>query len=276
MNKKIAVILSAVLMLTMMGCASQDSMTAGQQGVETSAGQQEQGAETSTGQQGAETEAVETVSAETAQVETAPAESAAEGGGETYGSGDITVIFTNDVHCAVSENIGYDGLSAYKKEMESKGYQFEGADASFELLVKRLRGEIEPKFTVKGFKILMDNRLGAMDTEASIKVLDSAGELEQTAADGNGPVNALDKALRKSLIKFFPEINDMKLTDYKVRVFEEKKATASGVRVLIRSTDGKCSWTTVGVSENVVEASLIALVDAIEYKLMISKVNFVP
>ncbi|MBO6149465.1 MAG: metallophosphoesterase, partial [Lachnospiraceae bacterium] len=121
MNKKIAVILSAVLMLTMMGCASQDSMTAGQQGVETSAGQQEQGAETSTGQQGAETEAVETVSAETAQVETAPAESAAEGGGETYGSGDITVIFTNDVHCAVSENIGYDGLSAYKKEMESKG-----------------------------------------------------------------------------------------------------------------------------------------------------------
>ena len=157
------------------------------------------------------------------------------------------------------------------KEMESKGYQFEGADASFELLVKRLRGEIEPKFTVKGFKILMDNRLGAMDTEASIKVLDSAGELEQTAADGNGPVNALDKALRKSLIKFFPEINDMKLTDYKVRVFEEKKATASGVRVLIRSTDGKCSWTTVGVSENVVEASLIALVDAIEYKLMIGE-----
>lgn len=155
------------------------------------------------------------------------------------------------------------------KEMESKGYQFEGADASFELLVKRLRGEIQPRFTVKGFKILMDNRLGDMDTEATVKVLDSEGALEQNAADGNGPVNAIDKALRKSLIKFFPEINEMKLTDYKVRTLDEKSATAAGVRVLIRSTDGKRSWTTVGVSENVVVASLIALVDAIEYKLMI-------
>ena len=157
------------------------------------------------------------------------------------------------------------------KEMESKGYQFEGADASFELLVKRLRGEIQPKFTVNSFKIMIDNRLGEMDTEASIKVLDSSGSLEQTAADGNGPVNALDKALRKSLMKFFPEIDDMKLTDYKVRTLDEKSATAAGVRVLIRSTDGKRSWTTVGVSENVVEASLIALVDAIEYKLMIGE-----
>ena len=157
------------------------------------------------------------------------------------------------------------------KEMESKGYQFEGADASFELLVKRLRGEMDSKFTVEGFKILIDNRLGDMDTEASIKVLDSEGELEQTAADGNGPVNALDRALRKSLIKFFPEINEMKLTDYKVRTLDEKSATAAGVRVLIRSTDGKHSWTTVGVSENVVEASLIALVDALEYKLMIGE-----
>ena len=155
------------------------------------------------------------------------------------------------------------------KEMESKGYQFEGADASFELLVKRLRGELKSKFTVEGFKILIDNRLGDTDTEASIKVLDSEGQLEQTAADGNGPVNALDKALRKSLLKFFPEINDMRLTDYKVRTLDEKSATAAGVRVLIRSTDGKRSWTTVGVSENVVGASLIALVDAIEYKLMI-------
>ncbi len=155
------------------------------------------------------------------------------------------------------------------KEMESKGYQFEGADASFELLVRRLRGEMESRFTVEGFKILIDNRLGEMDSEASIKVLDTEGNLEQTAADGNGPVNALDRALRKSLLKFFPEINEIKLTDYKVRILDEKSATAAGVRVLIRSTDGKRSWTTVGVSENVVGASLIALVDALEYKLMI-------
>ena len=155
------------------------------------------------------------------------------------------------------------------KEMESKGYQFEGADASFELLVRRLRGELDSKFTVEGFRILIDNRIGDMDSEASIKVLDSEGRLEQTAADGNGPVNALDKALRKSLLRFYPQINDLKLTDYKVRILDEKMATGAGVRVLIRSTDGKRSWTTVGVSENVVEASLIALVDALEYKLMI-------
>ncbi len=155
------------------------------------------------------------------------------------------------------------------KEMESKGYQFEGADASFELLVRRLRGEPVSRFTVEGFRILIDNRIGDMDSEASIKVLDSEGRLEQTAADGNGPVNALDKALRKSLKRFYPQINDMKLTDYKVRILDEKMATGAGVRVLIRSTDGKRSWTTVGVSENVVEASLIALVDALDYKLMI-------
>ena len=155
------------------------------------------------------------------------------------------------------------------KEMESRGYQFEGADASFELLVRRLRGELEPKFTVKGFKILIDDRLGDMGSEASIKVLDSEGVLEQTAADGNGPVNALDKALRKSLVRFYPEIDEMKLTDYKVRTLDEKMATAASVRVLIRSTDGSRTWTTVGVSNNVVGASLIALVDALEYKLMI-------
>ena len=157
------------------------------------------------------------------------------------------------------------------KEMESKGYQFEGADASFELLVKRLRGELRPKFTVEGFNILIDGRRGEMRTEASIKVLDSDGTLEQTAADGNGPVNALDKALRKSLAKFFPEIEEIKLTDYKARTLGEETDTTADVRVLIRSTDGKRSWTTVGVSQNVVTASLIALIDSIEYKLMDSE-----
>ncbi len=154
------------------------------------------------------------------------------------------------------------------KEMESKGYQYEGADASFELLVRRLRGEPISRFTVKGFRINIDNRVGEMDSEASIKVLDSEGVMEQTAADGNGPVNALDKALRKSLMRFFPEIDNMRLIDYKVRALDERSATAAGVRVLIRSTDGKRSWTTVGVSENVVGASLIALVDAFEYYLL--------
>ena len=156
------------------------------------------------------------------------------------------------------------------KDMESKGYQFEGADESFELLVRRLRGDMEPMFTVSGFRIFMDERgEHGMDSEASIKVCDRDGNVEHTAADGNGPVNALDNALRKALTRFYPELRDIRLTDYKVRVLDEKSATAASVRVLIRSTDGSESWTTVGVSENVIEASLIALVDSIEYALMI-------
>lgn len=155
------------------------------------------------------------------------------------------------------------------KDMESKGYQFEGADASFELLVKRLRGDLEKRFDVAGFRIFMDERKGLeMDSEASIKVMDAEGNMEQTAADGNGPVNALDNALRKALARFFPSLKDVRLTDYKVRVLDEKSATAASVRVLMRTTDGESSWTTVGVSENVIEASLIALIDSLEYALM--------
>lgn len=155
------------------------------------------------------------------------------------------------------------------KDLEAKGYQFEGADASFELLVRRLKGGLIPPFEVAGFRLSIDyvgnNQLVS---EASIKVIDSKGNLEHTAADGDGPVNALDKALRKALSKFFPIMDDIRLTDYKVRVLDEKSATAASVRVLIRSTDGKNSWTTVGVSENVIEASLNALTDSIEYAIL--------
>ena len=155
------------------------------------------------------------------------------------------------------------------KEMESMGYQFEGADASFELLVKRLRNDIEPMFNVSGFTVYTDDRGGQMmDSEASVKVYDMEGNMEHTAADGNGPVNALDNALRKALMKFFPVLKDIRLTDYKVRVLDEKSATAACVRVLIRSTNGNDSWTTVGVSDNVIRASLVALVDSIEYALI--------
>ncbi len=166
---------------------------------------------------------------------------------------------------------GNDGsqIAAKVKEMESKGYQFEGADASFELLVKRLRGDLEESFEVAGFRIFIDERQGLdMDSEASVKVKDREGNMEQTSADGNGPVNALDNALRKALAKFYPDLAGVRLTDYKVRVIDEKSATAANVRVLMRSTDGMDSWTTVGVSENVIEASLIALVDSLEYALM--------
>ncbi|MBQ8180250.1 MAG: citramalate synthase [Candidatus Methanomethylophilaceae archaeon] len=155
------------------------------------------------------------------------------------------------------------------KRMEAEGYQFEGADASFELIVRRLRGEIEPMFEVPGFRIYIDQHSAdGMDSEASVKVRDREGNVEHTAADGNGPVNALDNALRKALLRFYPKLGDIRLTDYKVRVLDGKSATASTVRVLIRSSDGVDSWTTVGVSDNVIEASLIALVDSIEYALI--------
>ncbi len=158
------------------------------------------------------------------------------------------------------------------KEKESVGYQYEGADASLRLLIERVKGNIRTPFTVQGFRLSIDG-IGVTDlqSEASIKVKDDSGNVEHTASDGDGPVNALDKSLRKALSKFYPVINDIRLTDYKVRVLDERAATAARVRVLIRSTDGKSTWSTVGVSENVIEASLIALSDSMEYAIMMEK-----
>jgi 2-isopropylmalate synthase len=155
------------------------------------------------------------------------------------------------------------------KEMESEGYQFEGAEASFELLVRRLQDGIRPPFRLEGFRIFVDVAGSNVSSEASIKVIDSTGAMEHTAADGNGPVNALDRAVRKALERFYPELRQVRLADYKVRVIDSKDATGAKVRVLIRSTDGERSWTTVGVSTNVIEASLAALLDSMEYKLML-------
>ncbi len=160
-------------------------------------------------------------------------------------------------------------ISEIVKDLESRGYQFEGADASFELLVKRLRGELEPKFDIVGFRVFTDDdKSEGTLSEASVKVSDRKGHVEHTAADGNGPVNALDNALRKGLACFFPELDDVRLIDYKVRVLDEGEGTGTGVRVLIRSTDGKEDWTTVGVSVNIIEASMVALKDSMEYALM--------
>ncbi|MCL2890640.1 MAG: citramalate synthase, partial [Methanomassiliicoccaceae archaeon] len=153
------------------------------------------------------------------------------------------------------------------KALEAQGYQFEGADASFELLVRRFKGEMVSPFRVTGFRVFIDNVAEKITSEASVKVMDKNGNEEHTAANGDGPVNALDNALRKALSKLFPITDSIRLIDYKVRVLDGRSATAASVRVLIRSTDGKHSWTTVGVSENVIEASLYALVDSIEYAI---------
>lgn len=155
------------------------------------------------------------------------------------------------------------------KIMEHNGYQFEGADGTFELLVRKTLGKYKPFFDAGEFKIIgeqPDLKKG-ISSSAVIKVVVD-GKKEITAAEGEGPVNALDKALRKALEGFYPELKNMHLTDYKVRVLNTKAATAATTRVLIESTDGEDYWSTVGVSTDIIEASWIALVDSIEYKLI--------
>ncbi len=163
------------------------------------------------------------------------------------------------------------------KELESEGYEFEGAEGSLELLMLRAGHSYESVFKIFDridYRILTEKR--KVDphpvSEATVTV-EVGGNIEHTAAWGNGPVNALDKALRKVLPKYFPGkgLEDVRLLDYKVRVLTAAEGTAARVRVLIESGDGKCKWGTVGVSENVIEASWQALVDSIEYKLLRAK-----
>ena len=153
------------------------------------------------------------------------------------------------------------------KSLEHDGYQFESAESSFELLVQRLLGKHQPFFTLKEYKVSTQESSTGLNSSASIRI--AVGDQEETAtAEGEGSVNALDKAVRKALERFYPAIQNMKLVDYKVRVLDSDKATAAKVRVLIESSDQRMAWTTVGVSTDIIEASWHAMCDAIEYKLM--------
>jgi len=154
------------------------------------------------------------------------------------------------------------------KEMENRGYQFEGADASFELLMKKALGSHRKFFQILGFRVLDEKRGEDQKptAEATIKVK-VGGKIEHTAAEGSGPVNALDNAIRKALEKFYPKLKDVKLLDYKVRVLPAGQGTASATRVLIESGDKHTRWGTVGVSDNIIDASYQALIDSIDYKL---------
>lgn len=154
------------------------------------------------------------------------------------------------------------------KEMENRGYQFEGADASFELLMKKALGSHRKFFQIIGFRVL-DEKRGEDQrptAEATIKVK-VGGKIEHTAAEGSGPVNALDNAIRKALEKFYPKLKEVKLLDYKVRVLSAGQGTASSTRVLIESGDKHNRWGTVGVSDNIIDASYLALIDSLDYKL---------
>jgi 2-isopropylmalate synthase len=155
------------------------------------------------------------------------------------------------------------------KNLENEGFQFEAAEASFELLMKKALGLHKRFFNLIGFRVIVEKRREGEDpiSEATIMVK-VGGRVEHTAATGNGPVNAIDNALRKALDKFYPELKEVSLHDYKVRVLTAGKGTSAKVRVLVESGDDERRWGTVGVSENIIEASYQALVDSIEYKLL--------
>lgn len=153
------------------------------------------------------------------------------------------------------------------KEKEHAGYQYEAAEASFELLVKKGYLQTKDFFCFDYYKIFIERNGTGFKTEAVVKLF-IEDEAVLTAAEGNGPVNALDHALRKALEQYYPVIKNMYLSDYKVRVLDETDATASKVRVLIESSDGNSTWSTIGVSENIIEASWLALVDSVQYYLM--------
>jgi len=155
------------------------------------------------------------------------------------------------------------------KDLENSGYAFEAAEASLQLLAKRLHGELKDMFNLHGYRVMISKADENSEpySEATLKV--SIGDREvHTAADGDGPVNALDNALRKALTELFPRLESLHLVDYKVRVLTADEGTATKVRVLIETTDGEENWGTVGVHENIIEASWIALIDAILYGLV--------
>ncbi|MBI1883322.1 MAG: citramalate synthase [Chlamydiae bacterium] len=154
------------------------------------------------------------------------------------------------------------------KKMEHEGYEYEAAEASFKLLVQKILQRHKPFFELEGFRVIIEKRgAGHSHCEATIKVKVD-GVSEHTAAEGDGPVNALDNALRKALVGFYPSLEKVHLEDFKVRVLDAKGGTGAKVRVLIETKDDQALWGTVGVSENIIEASWEALVDSLEYKLL--------
>jgi 2-isopropylmalate synthase len=157
------------------------------------------------------------------------------------------------------------------KDLEHAGYKFEGAEGSLELLMKKATGMHKSYFELIGFRV-MTERQGKSPVPSEATIMLKVGDrVEHTAAFGNGPVNALDAALRKALYKFYPTLRDMTLIDYKVRALSTTEGTGTVIRVLIESSDGIRTWETIGVSENIIEASWRALVDSIDYKLLLEE-----
>ena len=154
------------------------------------------------------------------------------------------------------------------KELEHRGYHFEAADASFDLLLRKESGDYEPLFRLESFRVITEKREdGRVQTEATIKIWANGERLVRTA-EGNGPVNALDRALRDAIADTYPRLRDIDLVNYKVRIIDEHKGTGAVTRVLIDASDGDETWGTIGVSENIIEASWLALFDSILFGLL--------
>jgi 2-isopropylmalate synthase len=159
------------------------------------------------------------------------------------------------------------------KELESRGYQFEAADGSFDLLIRKETGEYEPLFRLESWRAIVEKREdGRVETEATIKIWVD-GERYVRTAEGNGPVNALDKALRGAIGERYPHLRDMELVNFKVRILDERKGTGAVTRVLLDTTDGQDTWGAIGVSENIIEASWEALVDSLEAGMLPTRVR---
>jgi 2-isopropylmalate synthase len=158
------------------------------------------------------------------------------------------------------------------EKMEKEGYVYETADASFKMLIKKVLKEHRSFFELDGFRVIVEKRSKDAPclSEATLK-LKVNGESAFTVGEGDGPVDALNMALRRALKKFYPSISDVHLADYRVSILDPEEATAAKTRVVVESSDGKSSWATVGVSENIIEASWEALVDGVEYKLFLNE-----
>ncbi len=155
------------------------------------------------------------------------------------------------------------------KSLEHGGYQFEAADGSFELLLRKQTGEHEPLFRLESWRAIVEKRAdGRVETEATIKIW-VGGERYVRTAEGNGPVHALDRALREALVEIHPHLADIDLVNFKVRILDEAKGTGAVTRVLLDASDGEDVWGSIGVSENVIEASWEALVDSLEYGMQV-------
>ena len=156
------------------------------------------------------------------------------------------------------------------KDLEHRGYHYEAAGGSFELLLRRETGEYDPLFRLESWRAIVEKRAdGRVETEATIKIWVD-GERYVRTAEGNGPVNALDRALRDALVEIHPHLADIDLVNFKVRILDEAKGTGAITRVLLDASDGDQVWGSIGVSENVIEASWEALVDSLEYGMQVA------